>query len=58
MENELEGLTANVVGPFFMVLWGFWVNDDSIGNEGSSRLGLLVFNNGHCQVFITGIVNT
>jgi hypothetical protein len=48
MENELEGLTANVVGPFFMVLWGFWVNDDSIGNEGSSRLGY--------EYFMMGIV--
>lgn len=26
--------------------------------ECSLRLGLLVFNDGHCQVFITGIVNT
>lgn len=29
-----------------------------LGNECSLRLGLLVFNDGHCQVFITGIVNT
>ena len=26
--------------------------------ECSLRLGLLVFNDGHCQVFITGSVNT
>lgn len=44
-----------MVGPFFMALWEFWVSDDPIGNEGSSRLGyehlmmaLLGINNRHC----------